>query len=121
MKRKLEDVWCRPHRSRSGEDPAVAALEREHEQITKVKNVGCVELGQYEIDAWYFSPYPDEYAGEKLYLCEFTLKYFRKKKTLERHKRRCTLRHPPGNEIYRDGHLSVFEVRRRTRRSKVLP
>lgn len=31
----------------------------------------------------------------------YTLKYFRKKKTLLRHLAKCTLRHPPGDEIYR--------------------
>lgn len=29
------------------------------------------------------------------------LQYFRKKKTLLRHLAKCTLRHPPGDEIYR--------------------
>ena len=31
-------------------------------------------------------------------------------KTLERHKKKCDLRHPPGDEIYRDGNLSMFEI-----------
>lgn len=35
----------------------------------------------------------------------------KKKKTLQRHRAKCELRHPPGDEIYRDGNLSVFEVR----------
>ena len=34
----------------------------------------------------------------------------KKKKTLQRHRLKCELRHPPGDEIYRDTHLSVFEV-----------
>jgi hypothetical protein len=34
----------------------------------------------------------------------------RKLNTLERHMCKCELRHPPGDEIYRDGRLSVFEV-----------
>jgi GNAT superfamily N-acetyltransferase len=34
----------------------------------------------------------------------------KKKKTLLRHKAKCDLRHPPGNEIYRSGNLSMFEV-----------
>ena len=72
----------------------------------QVKNVPKIELGRYEVDAWYFSPYPDEYSGEslredKLYLCEFCLKYMKRARTLERHKRKCDLRHPPGTEIYR--------------------
>ena len=35
----------------------------------------------------YYSPYPEEYAHEhKLYICEFCLKYMKKKKSVERHK-----------------------------------
>jgi len=86
-------------------------LEKEHEEITKVKNINTIEFGRYEIDTWYFSPYPEEFSKcSKLYLCEFCLKYMKKKKTLLRHKLKCTLRHPPGNEIYRQDELSMFEV-----------
>ena len=72
----------------------------------QVKNVPKIELGKYEVDAWYYSPYPDEYSGDslredKLFLCEFCLKYMKRARTLERHKRKCELRHPPGAEIYR--------------------
>jgi len=49
-------------------------------------------------------------AGDKLYICEYTLKYFHKKSTLEKHKRTVAMRSPPGDEIYRNGKLSVFEV-----------
>jgi GNAT superfamily N-acetyltransferase len=87
------------------------AAEKEHEEITKVKNINTIELGKFEIDTWYFSPYPEEFAKcSKLYICEFCLKYMKKKKTLNRHKLKCDLRHPPGNEIYRQGALSMFEV-----------
>merc|ERR1711991_536884 len=90
---------------------ADSAAEREHEEITKVKNVNLIEIGKYEVDTWYFSPYPEEFAKcDKLYVCEYCLKYMKKRKTLARHKLKCELRHPPGNEIYRNGTLSVFEV-----------
>lgn len=91
-------------------DPTVAALEREHEEITKVKNIGTVVLGKWAMDAWYFSPYPEEYWGSYLFICEYSLKYMKKPSTLARHRAHCTLRHPPGNEIYRHGALSVWEV-----------
>lgn len=62
-------------------------FEKEHEEITKVKNVNTIEFGRYEIDTWYFSPYPEEFSKcSKLFLCEFCLKYMKKKKTLLRHK-----------------------------------
>jgi len=84
---------------------------KEHEEITKVKNIEIIEMGKYEVDTWYFSPYPEEFTScKKLYLCEFCLKYMKKKKTLTRHKKKCDLRHPPGNEIYRNGSMSIFEV-----------
>jgi histone acetyltransferase MYST1 len=43
-------------------------------------------------------------------VCEFCLRYMKRASTLLRHKDKCALRHPPGDEIYRDGALSVFEV-----------
>ena len=77
-------------------------LEREHQEKTKVRNIQAVELGRYEMDAWYYSPFPGVGAGaDKLYMCEFCLKYMRKKKTLLRHLAKCTQRHPPGDQIYR--------------------
>ncbi|KAJ9523146.1 hypothetical protein QJQ45_023962, partial [Haematococcus lacustris] len=61
-----------------------------------------IELGRWEMDTWYHSPYPEPYASQdKLYVCEFSLKYFRKKKTLIRHLAKLDIRHPPGDEIYR--------------------
>ena len=54
------------------------------------------------MDTWYYSPYPEPYGSQKkLYICEYTLKYFRKKRTLLRHLAKLDRRHPPGDEIYR--------------------
>ena len=92
-------------------DPSLAALEREHEETTKVKNIEKIFMGGWEVECWYFSPYPEEYAEcETLYVCEFCLKYMRKKKSFRRHKVECQMRHPPGREIYREMGLSVYEV-----------
>lgn len=49
-------------------------------------------------------------SGHRSYVCEFCLRYMRKPQTLARHRPQCQLRHPPGDEIYRDGNLAVFEV-----------
>ena len=46
----------------------------------------------------------------KLYMCEFCLKYIKSPFGATRHRMKCTLRHPPGDEIYRDGNISIFEV-----------
>ncbi|GFT15214.1 hypothetical protein NPIL_335001 [Nephila pilipes] len=70
-----------------------------------------LQFGKYEISVLYTSPYPKEYLRlSKLYLCEFCLKFMKTMKTLQRHLIKCTLRHPPADEIYRKGDLSVFEV-----------
>ncbi|XP_078498862.1 histone acetyltransferase KAT6B isoform X2 [Lissotriton helveticus] len=70
-----------------------------------------IEFGIYEIQTWYSSPYPQEYARlSKLYLCEFCLRYMKSKSILERHSKKCGWFHPPANEIYRKDDLSVFEV-----------
>ena len=34
-------------------DPTTAALEREHEAITKVKYIKMIHMGSYEIDTWW--------------------------------------------------------------------
>ena len=92
-----------------------AQMEKEHFENTKVKNIRCIQLGKYEIDCWYFSPYPEGYSQDKLYICEYSLKYFKNWKTWARHKQNptneaCRLRRPPGLEIYNDGLIRVFEV-----------
>ena len=57
-------------------------LEKEHEALTKVKYIDRVQIGKYEIDTWYFSPYPEEYGKQpKLWICEYCLKYMRLEKT----------------------------------------
>ena len=124
---------------------------REHEEVTKIKNVGFLELGRHQMGTWYFSPLPKELiqgygssnanivnsissnalaAGastpggslikadnapaflEVLYVCEFTFRMFARKVELQRFQKRIRPedRHPPGNEIYRNGNLSMFEV-----------
>nr|CAI5826202.1 unnamed protein product [Callosobruchus analis] len=92
-------------------DPTTAALEKEHEQITKVKYIDKIQIGRFEIDTWYFSPYPEEYGRQsKLWICEYCLKYMRLEKSYRYHMSECTQRQPVGKEIYRKGTLSVYEV-----------
>ncbi|MGK3760046.1 MAG: histone acetyltransferase MYST1, partial [Bacillariaceae sp.] len=90
---------------------------REHEEVTKVKNVAFLELGAHQMSTWYFSPLPKELLSERgyievLYVCEFTLRMFSRKSEIRRFQSRLPVdrRHPPGNEIYRKGNLSMFEV-----------
>ncbi|KAJ9166600.1 hypothetical protein P3X46_021326 [Hevea brasiliensis] len=105
QKRKIDETHVEGH------EELDAASLREHEEFTKVKNIATIELGRYEIETWYFSPFPPEYNDSvKLYFCEFCLNFMKRKEQLQRHMRKCDLKHPPGDEIYRSGTLSMFEV-----------
>nr|BAC25539.1 unnamed protein product [Mus musculus] len=78
-------------------DPTTAALEKEHEAITKVKYVDKIHIGNYEIDAWYFSPFPEDYGKQpKLWLCEYCLKYMKFEKSYRFHLGQCQWRQPQG-------------------------
>jgi histone acetyltransferase MYST1 len=92
-------------------DPGLAAFEREHEETTKVKNIEKIIMGGWEVEAWYYSPFPEAYCDlETLYVCEFCLTYMRKARTFRHHKATCPCRKPPGKELYRQGDLSVYEL-----------
>jgi len=78
---------------------------------TRIKNIEMIELGKHRIKPWYFSPYPQELVSLPcIHLCEYCLKFVKSRKCLQRHLTKCLLKHPPGNEIYRDGSISFFEI-----------
>ena len=87
---------------------------REHEEVTKVKNCSFLELGEFQMETWYFSPLPKELLSDRgfvevLHVCEFSFRMFSRKSELQRYQARelpKDQRHPPGNEIYRCGNLS---------------
>lgn len=55
-------------------------------QITKVKYVDKIHIGHFEIDAWYFSPFPEDYGKQpKLWICEFCLKYMKYERSFRLH------------------------------------
>lgn len=81
-------------------------------QVSESSNmIKTIVFGRYELDTWYHSPYPEEYVRlGRLYMCEFCLKYMKSQTILRRHMAKCVWKHPPGDEIYRKGNISVFEV-----------
>lgn len=94
------------------EAQACAAEELEEMlQQNKHSKIHTLEMGRYEMDVWYSAPYPEEYQSlPKLYICEFCLKYMSSATVLRRHLAKCIWRYPPGDEIYRKGNISFFEV-----------
>ncbi len=92
-----------------------SAAAEDHENALKglpdSKKPEYIELGRFEIEVWYQSPYPEEYSTlPKLYICEFCLKYLKSATQLRRHAVKCVWNHPPGDEIYRKEPISVFEI-----------
>lgn len=86
-------------------------------EVSRVRNLNRIQMGAYEIEPWYFSPYPAPFTNaEIVYICEFCLSYYDSLLSFERHRHKCTLLHPPGNEIYRDDHFSFFEIDGRRQR-----
>ena len=86
--------------------------------------IRTIRIGIFEVDTWYDAPFPEEYAAVpdgKLFMCEFCLKYMRSPFGAERHRTKCTPRHPPGDEIYRDGSISIFEVDGRLNKASLNP
>ncbi|KAF9048533.1 acyl-CoA N-acyltransferase [Panaeolus papilionaceus] len=78
-----------------------------------VLRIRTIRFGPFDITTWYDAPFPEEYAtipDGRLWICEFCLKYMKSRFGAIRHQKKCKARHPPGDEIYRDGDISIFEV-----------
>ncbi|KAI0148295.1 histone acetyltransferase [Hypoxylon sp. NC0597] len=87
-------------------------------ELARIRNISKVQFGQWDLFPWYFSPYPEAFTQEDMiYICEFCLSYYGDKKSFCRHRQKCTLQHPPGNEIYRDDYVSFFEIDGRRQRT----
>lgn len=109
-KQQAEEEWKVLHAA----DNALQRLDhrkRPKKSSGPASQIECIEFGGWEIDTWYAAPYPEEYSRNRtLYICEFCLKYMNSDYVAWRHKLKCPAKHPPGDEIYRHGSISVFEV-----------
>lgn len=94
------------------------SMTQNQTEISRVRNLERLQMGQHEIEPWYFSPYPAEFTDcDMVYICEMCMDYFGSQFQFNRHRKKCTLKHPPGNEIYRDDHISFFEIDGRRQRT----
>ncbi|GAB7327781.1 hypothetical protein MBLNU13_g11585t1 [Cladosporium sp. NU13] len=94
---RAEEKWKEKIAKANGETPSRV---KQQGLPSKIK---CINFGGYEIDTWHAAPYPEEYSRNKhLYICEFCLKYMSSDFVAWRHKLKCSAKHPPGDEIYRD-------------------
>ena len=107
-RQKAEDEWKQRLAASEAEGENKVRTQKLAGPPSKIK---CVNFGGYEIETWYAAPYPEEYSRNRvLYICEFCLKYMNSDFVAWRHKLKCPAKHPPGDEIYRDASISVFEV-----------
>jgi histone acetyltransferase HTATIP len=94
------------------------SMTQNQAEISRIRNISKVQFGKFDLYPWYFSPYPEVFTQEDLmYICEFCLCYYSDLKSFTRHRQKCTLQHPPGNEIYRDDYVSFFEIDGRRQRT----
>ena len=94
------------------------SMTQNQTEISRVRNIARIQMGHSEMETWYFSPYPASFTeADLIYICEFCLSYHDTLQTFTRHRAKCTLIHPPGNEIYRDGSVSFFEIDGRRQRT----
>ncbi|CCF47771.1 MOZ/SAS family protein [Colletotrichum higginsianum] len=108
-KQKAEEVWRA--RLQSAQLNLATPAKRSKKNSGPASQIECIDFGGWEIDTWYAAPYPEEYSRNRtLYICEFCLKYMNSDYVAWRHKLKCPAKHPPGDEIYRHGSVSVFEV-----------
>lgn len=108
-KQKADDEWRARVLAMQAE--AEVPVRRPKKANDHASQIECIEFGGWEIDTWYAAPYPAEYSRNRvLYICEFCLKYMNSDYVAWRHKLKCPAKHPPGDEIYRHGSISFFEV-----------
>uniref|UniRef100_A0A0N5AXI5 histone acetyltransferase n=1 Tax=Syphacia muris TaxID=451379 RepID=A0A0N5AXI5_9BILA len=85
--------------------------EIEQSSFHRPNFIRTVILGNYEMETWFWSPYPDEYVSYgTVYVCEKCLGSRKSLETLKSHIVRCKAEYPPGDEIFRQDNISVFEV-----------
>lgn len=107
-KQKAEDEWRARVLAMQAQTEAPSRKTKKNDHASQIE---CIEFGGWEIDTWYAAPYPAEYSRNRvLYICEFCLKYMNSDYVAWRHKLKCGTKHPPGDEIYRHGSVSFFEV-----------
>lgn len=76
----------------------------------QIKQIDKLRFRNFEIETWYYSPYPEEFADlSTIYVCQYCLRYMQKA-LYANHRRVCVTRQPPGQVIYRKGTVSVYEI-----------
>lgn len=109
-RQKAEEDW-KARVAAASEAAAASGIKKSRKVSGPASQIEYIEFGDFQIDIWYAAPYPEEYSRNKaLFICEFCLKYMESDIVAWRHTTKCPWKNPPGDEIYRDGQVAVFEV-----------
>ncbi|KAG0282743.1 K(lysine) acetyltransferase [Linnemannia gamsii] len=86
--------------------------DHDEEDVPQVRNVEWILYAGYDIATWYYSPYPDEYQDcQRLFICEYCLKYIRQVDSFINHtKTTCKRKRPPGTVVYSKGINKIYKV-----------
>uniref|UniRef100_A0A0R3RTB1 Histone acetyltransferase n=1 Tax=Elaeophora elaphi TaxID=1147741 RepID=A0A0R3RTB1_9BILA len=80
-------------------------------KLLVLPRIHTITIGDFELEPPYTSPFPLELVRKgHIYICEKCLDFKESKETLERHTRKCWMNFPPGDEIFRQDDISLFEV-----------
>ncbi|CAJ0931410.1 unnamed protein product, partial [Mesorhabditis belari] len=114
-KEDVDDKRPRPKRQLDDHQLTLSEVEEkirdQHEQRTRIKNIQLVHFGEWELETWYYSPYPEEVQHEKkLFVCDRCFYYCNGERRMRAHLHICKLMAPPGRKIYAEGNITIFEV-----------
>ncbi|KAG1138699.1 hypothetical protein G6F37_011685 [Rhizopus arrhizus] len=106
-----QDKECFEKARSKAEKKTTVKLPNNNNETAEIPKITKISFGNYLIDTWYIAPYPEEYSqNDVLYICEYCMKYMKSSFIAKRHQKKCAAKHPPGDEIYRDDKISIFEV-----------
>lgn len=104
---------ARPATSNHASDVVTVFSNANAAHSGKAMPISMIRFGSFDIDTWFQAPFPEEYSlvpDGRLWMCEFCLKYMKSRFMVARHRMKCMMHFPPGQEIYRASNISVFEV-----------
>uniref|UniRef100_A0A915PXW7 histone acetyltransferase n=1 Tax=Setaria digitata TaxID=48799 RepID=A0A915PXW7_9BILA len=87
-----------------------SSVDLSHELLV-LPRIHTITIGDFQLEPPYTSPLPLELVKKgHLYVCEKCLEFKESQETLERHASKCYVDYPPGDEIFRQDDISLFEV-----------
>ncbi|KAF9433672.1 hypothetical protein BGZ76_009131, partial [Entomortierella beljakovae] len=85
--------------------------DHDDEEVPRVRNVEWILYAGYDIATWYYSPFPEEYHDcQRLFICEYCLKYIRQVESFTSHTLNCKRKRPPGTVVYSNGINKIYKL-----------